>query len=1111
MQNLIKYLRKNKIFLKLDNGDLKISAKKNVIDDDVIFLVKKNKKELVDYLLKKTNSRLIFKANEIKLLPIQDNYILSSSQRRMWMLSQFEAGNIAYNVSGTYRFKGKLNQKLLESSFRSLIKRHEILRTVFKEGEEGEIRQYVYKSEGRFVLGCRDYREVENKEIVSQTFIKDFVSQPFDLELGPLLRAEILQVGADDYIFTYVMHHIICDGWSMGVLIKELLIYYNAYSKGEVPRLEELRIQYKDYAAWQQGQLRGEQLELHKRYWIEEFEGELPLLNLPTDYLRPPIKTYNGGVVNKQISKNQIDKLKSIIQEEGGTLFMGILSLVNVLLYKYSRDEDIIIGSPIAGRDHVDLENQIGFYVNTLALRTKFKGVDTYREILRNVKHLTLGAYEHQVYPFDELVEELNLERDMSRNALFDVMVVLQNIGGSNNQQLGEMKVNPYELGEHTISKFDLTFNFSEVSEAMHLAIEYNSDLYARESIIRFGDHLEQLLEQVIINPEESINQIAYLSEEERKQLLHTFNDTEVGYPREKTVVDLFEEQVGKTPEKIALVYEEEELSYRELNNRSNQLANYLRFTYSIEADDLIGIKLSRGIDMIVLILGILKSGGAYVPIDLEYPEERINYMLEDSSCKVLFDDWEMKRFKKSEESYSTDNLESINNPEDLAYIIYTSGSTGKPKGVMIEHRNVSSFLNWCKTEFETSTFDTVFGVTSICFDLSIYEIFYTLIVGKKLRVLNDALSISNYLPREEAILLNTVPSVMSILINNEIDIRAVKVLNLAGEPIPRNIIERLSSHLIEVRNLYGPSEDTTYSTSYRLKDNYNISIGAPILNTQIYILDDNMSLLPLGVIGEICISGAGLARGYLNRPDLTNEKFVDNPYREGERMYKTGDLGRWLLDGNIEFIGRKDDQVKVRGYRIELGEIKSVLYQQEEIEDAVVLVKGDDSGEKSIVAYVTSRKELNSKELRNSLSKHLPEYMLPDYYVQLEEMPLTPNGKINKKGLPDPEEMGMSTGEEYVAPRNELEEKLVEIWSEVLGIEKEKIGVNDDFVALGGDSIKAMTILSRIQKYFKVKITIENIFKESTIIMLEEQIKNTLWLENKTNNTGEDKIKITI
>ncbi len=1080
-----------------DLGGQSISATRLSMQIHKVFNNKPALKDLFTFSVLEDQAKWIQQSkatlyNDIPLISEAKDYLLSAGQKRLWILSQFEETNTAYNMPGVYVFTGDLNIEALGNAFLKLIDRHEILRTVFKQNDQEEVRQFILSSEDiGFHLEYKDIRKESKPREVLEKEVQSIFGLPFNLEKGPLLRAAVYQTEANQFVFAYAMHHIISDGWSMGILIKELLhLYNNGDSKSAV--LPVLPIQYKDYSAWQNQQLSAEDLKGHKGYWLNQFEGTLPVLELGQGNVRPAVQTFNGGTVSKNITPQTTAGIKKISQEEGGTLFMGVLAVVNTLLYRYSNQQDIIIGSPIAGREHADLENQIGFYVNTLALRTRFKTEDNFINLLKEVKEVTLGAYEHQVYPFDELVDALNLHRDMSRNPLFDVMVMLQNNESNqeSNPSLGDLQVSSYEGSTAVVSKFDFTFNFEDLGDTLSVSLEYNSDIYTQKIADQLLAHLVNLMDAIVATPTLEIRQLNYLNDVEKDQLLVAFNNTTAVYPEDKTIIDLFEEQVAKTPDAIALVYGNKEFTYNELNAKANEFGHYLREKHLIKAEDLIGIKLERNDSMLMVLLGILKSGGAYLPIDMDYPSERIAYMLADSKCKLLIDEEILKEFNALESGdLSQENLSTINTANNLAYVIYTSGSTGNPKGVMIEHSNAVAFISWCKEEFSNSRFDTVFAVTSICFDLSIFELLYTLCIGKKIRLLSNALAVPQYLDTKEDILLNMVPSAVGALLNEQVDFSQVKVLNMAGEPIPEKYLASLDIEAIEIRNLYGPSEDTTYSSIYQITNrNVPILIGHPIANTQFYILNSALQPQSVGVLGEIYISGKGLARGYLHKADLTAEKFIENPFAKGERMYKTGDLGKWQNDGNIEFLGRIDDQVKIRGYRIELGEIENTLEKHPQIEAACVLAHKNSDGQNEVVAYFVSEKTVLVAALRKFIGESLPSYMIPAHWVKIDQMPLTPNGKIDKKKLPAPEAQEIASDVEYITPRNEREEKLLAIWQEVL--KKDKISVLDNFFELGGNSLKAIQLLSRLTKSFDIELGMRALFTNPTIEKLSNDIE---------------------
>jgi len=752
----------------------------------------------------------------------------------------------------------------------------------------------------------------------------------------------------------------------------------------------------------------------------------------------------------------------------------------------------------------------IGFFINTLALRSQVSGGMTFDELLKEVKTTTLEAYSNQEAPFEKVVDAVIKVRDRSRSPLFQVMFSLQNTPDVPQLELGGLNVT-LSGAEETTAKFDIAFLLNETESGLSGAVEYCTDLYKAETIARMVSHYLMLLGSVVTSAGEKVGGLKMLAANEEHILLNEFNNTAASYQKDKNLVSLFEEQVARSPDATAIKSGTELLTYIELNERSNQLANFL-VNKGIQAETLVPICIERGIGMVVGLLGILKAGAAYVPIDPEYPQDRISYMLEDTGAKLVVSskagreklssdvgvielDGDWKQIAKEQKS----NPGVVIHPGQLAYVIYTSGSTGRPKGVMIGHQNTNAFISWCQSEFAESKFDIVYATTSICFDLSIFELFYPLSTGKPVRILQNGLAISEYVTKDVNVLINTVPSVAETLLNEQTDLSNVTVLNMAGEPIPARVSEKLDTDSIEVRNLYGPTEDTTYSTKYKLAKGKPVLIGTPIANTKIYVLNDQMAMSPVGVSGEICIGGAGLARGYLNKPELTAEKFIKDPFNSDShsdteaRLYRTGDLGRWLPDGNIEYLGRIDDQVKIRGYRIELGEIESVLSQNENISQAVVLAKEDKQDTKRLIGYVVCEKEFDKQAIQGYLSTKLPDYMVPAIWVQIESIPLTPNGKIDRKALPDPEMTDIKT--EYVAPRNEIEAKLAVIWQDLL--QTERAGIYDNFFEVGGHSLLAMRVVSAIERDLSVSIPINILFQFSSISDLAKYIE----FESKSND----------
>ena len=1035
----------------------------------------------------------------IEIAEAKESYEASSAQKRMWLLQQLDYESTSYNMPSVFIIDGNLDQKRLEYVLTDLIERHESLRTTFDVVDDVVV-QRVERSV-KFELENAEKTETEIEEA-----IKAFI-RPFDLRKAPLLRVGLIKTRANKYYLLFDMHHIISDGVSMSILMKEFMLLYEGH------KLAEQRIQYKDFSEWQNEYLKSGRMQEQENYWLEQFSEAIPILDLPLDYIRPPLQSFAGGRVVFKINRDLTEKLNTLAQETSTTLYMVLLSVIKILLSKYTSQEDIIVGSPIAGRPHADLEGIIGMFVNTLAMRNYPKSGKTYEEFLKEVKETALTAYENQDYQFEELVDKLNLRRDLSRNPLFDVMFVLQNME-TKELVLEGLRFTEYR-SEQVSAKFDLTFTAVEGQDEIRFSIEYCTGLFKRETIERFSIHLQNLIEIITADRNTLLSDIEMLSKDERDKILYKFNDTYVEYPGDKMLHQLFEEQVEKTPRNTALVFGEDSMIYSDLNVKANQLARRLR-EKGVKPDHIVGVMVQRSFEMIIGILGILKSGGAYMPIAPDYPKERIKFMLEDSETRIILtQSWLSDRIQFSGDKIELDNLkiyqgpaenlELVNSRNDLAYVIYTSGSTGKPKGVMVEHGSVVNLCSDQINRYKMDEYDRVLKVPSISFDASVEQMFVTLLSGAALYLLDkeillDKLKLNMFLQAEGITHIAAVPSFLENLdlerSNN------LKRVIFGGEACPISLVRKLSENF-ECYNEYGPTEATVTSVIYRVDfrciGNSTIPIGKPLANYKVYILSQDNKLAPIGVAGELCISGDGLARGYLNRPELTAKKFVLNPLISGERMYRTGDLARWLPDGNIEFLGRIDHQVKVRGFRIELGEIEKQLQEFDTVKEAVVLAReskvnlsvarrkdllGYEIGDKYLCAYLVAEEEISVSRLRQYLSANLPDHMIPSYFTRLEKMPLTSSGKVDRKALPEPDDKIES---KYVAPRNVTEEIMTQIWSELLG--KDKVGIYDDFFELGGHSLKATVVISRVHKELNVEVPLKELFKRSTIAGISEYI----------------------
>ena len=1098
INKLILSLIDKNVFLKYsyENGLQIFGA--NKLDSTSLEIIKNNKQRIINHLIASN-----FLEDEIERIPESDDYAVSSAQRRLWVLSKFDGASEAYNIPQVVRLEGSLNERAFIKAYQLLLTRHEVLRTIFTEDAEGNPRQRVLPiTNEHFTIHKEDYSnepQATREEKIKQ-YVSEEISRGFDLEQGPLIRCTLLKESDNSYVWVLVMHHIVSDGWSMGVLHREWSELYNAALENRAANLPELSIQYKDYAAWHNAQLQSEEINTHKNYWLEQFKGELPVLELPSDKPRPKVMTYNGASVYRELDKQTTDTLKAFSQQQGGTMFMTLQTALNILLYKYTGQEDIVIGSPIAGREHPDLEGQIGFYVNTLALRNQFSKEDTVTALYQKIKQNTLGAYTHQVYPYNELVDTLQLTRDMSRNPLFDVMLVLQNVSDSiENIEFEGAKIEEYLSDDKEFAKLDLSFYVVENNGILKIILNYNTDIFSSEFCNRLLNSFIQTFEILSLN--DKLSTITLLTEEEKNQLLLIAQPSIVNH-EEISYLSMWDLMLEKQKNKTALIYSGNSYSFRELEDLSNKLANYLSASFRIQLDALVVIELERSEWMVIGILAIIKSGGAYVPIDPEYPQQRKDFIKQDSGMLFCLDQVMIDNFKKELDTLSTERPSVSLKPQHLVYATYTSGSTGTPKGVAIEHRQLSAFLSLNRELFFSSIDESAhsnwFAVTNYTFDISVFELLGSLVYGFTLNL--NPIGNSEYLLNSIANSFNGVlqitPSYFEQLIENENAPDVLKRLDtilIGGEAMSEIVFSFVKQYLpdVNVFNVYGPTEATIWSTSFKLNDANKVQLGCPLVNESIFILNQDLHLVPYGSIGEICIGGVGLARGYLNRPELTKEKFIPNLYKPNERLYRTGDLGRWREDGNLEYLGRIDDQVKIRGYRIELGEIEQAISSHKASGQAVVIARAiNNTTDKELIAYTTV--EAVAEELKSYLKERLPSYMVPNYYVKLDSIPLTSNGKVDRKVLPDPEGTGMQQAT-YIAPSTETEKKLVKIWSAVLGAEEETLSIKADFFDLGGHSIKAIRLLGQTHKQLGVKLALKELFTNPTIEQLGKLISTSI------------------
>ncbi|MFH0784194.1 MAG: amino acid adenylation domain-containing protein [Pseudomonadota bacterium] len=1029
-------------------------------------------------------------------------YPLSHAQRRLWLIEQMDKGGMAYILPFAYRVKGQLDIPALEQAFNYVVQRHESLRTVFFVDESHEPVQKILQN-----ADIRIEHIIEKDRLRTEMIVEEKLWHPFDLQTGPLIRMHLISRDADEHILLLVMHHIVSDGWSMNVLSKELKIAYASLQKGVPIPLQTLPLQYTDYVCWQKQQHASDQFDLQRRYWRVKFGGDLPRISLVVDSPRPKLQTFHGSQYNVPIDREISDKMTCFAQQNQSSLFMLLTAILKILIYRYTGDEDIVIGSISAGRNHPDLENQVGFYVNTLALRDTLSGEDCIHDVLGKVRKTIEEALDNQDYPFDQLVLDLVHDRDMARFPLFDVLVVLQN-NDAFDLALEGVQVHSYPF-ENRVSKFDLTFEFIEQQGGLELQVNYNTDLFTGTRIERMTSHLMTLMESVLLQENCPISLLPLNSEEENQRILNDFNNTKIPYQKEKTILHLFEEQVDKTPNSIAVIFEDMSLTYCQLNERANQLTHFLKIDHHVAHEDLIGVVLNRSEKVIIAFLAILKAGCAYMPLDPHAPTDRLNFMVADAQPKVIiFEKDAAPQFcesttiplvnidlQYSDLRYNPDNLCTS---KSLAYVIFTSGSTGKPKGVLIEHQGLLNNILGCHIYRDYPETIKASATSAFTFDASIQQIAAVLTAGHCLCILSelvilDMIALINTLEKHQIKIFNSTPSLVQELLlqfaRNNTDISLEKIIT-GGELLPLSVPGVLQSKQIfrhlKIFNVYGATETCIDNTQFILDSSTqlqtaSVPIGKPKANVQIFILSDAQQLQPIGIPGEICMSGDILARGYLHRPDVTQDKFVPNPYLPGQTMYRTGDLGCWLPDGNIEFLGRMDDQVKIRGYRIELGEIEQVLLSNPRIESAVVLAKEIAAGNKEVVAYYTSSDALNSKDIRKQLSKSLPVYMVPSFYKRITTFPLTSHGKINKKALlaMDLESLD-ERFEHHVPPKTDLEKQVHFYFSTILG--HENFGITDDFFAIGGTSMSAVQIVSKIREALWPNISVANILRHRTI-----------------------------
>jgi len=1039
----------------------------------------------------------------------------SFSQRRLWFLHQFEPSSPAYHLAAAVQIDGILDVEAFQNTLQEIVCRHESLRTRFNS-TDGEPQQ-VIDQDVRLTMPVKDlsfvHRDAQRYEV--EKLAREEARLPFHLATGPLLRATMLKLDEEEHVLLLTMHHIISDGWSIGILVEELAVIYEAFLNNRPSPLPELPIQYADFSEWQRAWLGGNVIEQQLGYWKKQLEDVQPL-ELPTTYVRPAAMTHAGAAVPVEVPAEVSVNLRRLCRQHGATLYMVLLAAFQTLLYRYCSQTDIAVGTPIAGRKQAKTESLFGFFVNTLVVRTKLYRSWTFIELLKTVKETLLDAYTYQDVPFEKVVEVVTQSRDLSRSPLFQTMFALQN---TPQKELSLKGTRLERLNiDYGISQFEVTLTFEESGNDLSGMLEYNTDLFDARFIDRMIGHFKTLLLGITQDPHQQICRLPLLKAEERHQLLQDWNCTKVTHELEQPLMQRFQAQATRRGSAVAVSSEEGQLTYAELDRRTNQLAHFLR-KVGVGPEVPVGVCMERSLDLIVSLCAVLKAGGAYVALDPSYPQERLAYMAEDVQVKVILtkgklfadideyigkvvrvdSDWE----QIVHESTSTPLLEL--SFQNLMYVIYTSGSTGTPKGVMLNHESVINHMLWMEREFQVGPDDRTLQKTPLNFDVSVWEIFLPLITGGELVLAQpgghrDNGYIRDVIQKRGVTIAYFVASMLEAFLEEKgiQDCRTLRYIFCGGEAMPLAVPKRLFEKLeVELCNIYGPTETCIDSTFWRCTAKQwqdssglrGIPIGRGIDNTRLYVLDEEMQPVPIGVAGELYIAGVGVGRGYWRRTDATAELFLPDLFtdKSGARWYRTGDWVRWKPDGHLEYAGRRDEQVKIRGFRIELGEIESELGRCEGVRHGVVTVREDPGVGKRLVAYVAKSKDIQKEELWHRLRQRLPEYMVPSVFVLLDQLPLMPNGKVDRRALPAPTAQDERQPAAYIAPRTTTEQQLAKIWSEVLG--RQEIGVKENFFEAGGHSLLAMQIVARANNTFHIELQVRKVFEAPTIAQLALEV----------------------
>jgi amino acid adenylation domain-containing protein len=1048
----------------------------------------------------------------------------SIDQERLWFIDQLQPGNTAYNIFNASRIRGPLDVPVMERVINELIGRHEVLRTTLKS--VNGLPMQVIAPELKITLTPVSLQHLPTQERYAEAvrLTTEEFARPFDLEHDPLVRVGLLRLAEDDHVLQVNMHHAITDRWSFAVFEKELAVLYQAFATGQPSPLPELPIQFADYAVWQRERMNGDEYRRDLDYWRGRLAGAPFVLDFPTDFPRPPIQNFQGARVYISYPKSLLDGLKELSRREGVTMFMTLMAAFKALIYRYTEQPDILISTPIGTRLRPETENLVGYLLNLLIVRTDLSGNPTFRELLKREQESCVGAFAHQEVPFGKLVQELKPKQDPSRNPIAQVAFLYLDFPEATAMQFLGLTANHIDI-DNGASRFDITLAMTETPEGFTVSIEYIRDIFEHGRMERMAKHLEILLESIVADPDARLSDLSVLTAEEERRLLQRWNDTAREFPTAALVHQIFERQSALHTDAPALLFEDRTLTFEQINSRANQLARHL-LRRGLEPEMRVGVMLPRTPDVLVALLAVFKAGGCYLPLDPEYPAERLAFMFDDAGASLLITDGSVRPHLAEHAArvisldaeaeqlarLSTENPASEVRPEQLAYIIYTSGSTGRPKGVAVEHRQLLHTMQAAQEVLKLTEADCLPAIASFSFDISLLELLAAPLAGGRALLIStrealDAKGAQKVLG--EATVLHAVPGLMRRFLSLAREEasgattetrRRLRQLLVGGEAVAPELLAEMHAVFgsADVRVLYGPTEATIICASYEVSRESAVNhqmIGRPLANTLLRVLDRRGKLVPVGVEGEIYIGGEGLARGYWRRPALTAEKFVGDQYgaTAGARIYRTGDKGRYLPDGSVEFTGRVDEQVKVRGFRIELGEIESVLREHESVTEAVVIALEEKGSEKRLVAYVVAARDAsrNVSELRSHLKERLPDYMIPSAFVYLEALPLTAHGKLDRGALPAPEAERPALAEAFLAPQTPTEKSLASLWTKLLGINR--VGINDNYFELGGDSLLATQLVSQVRRVFEVELPLVELFRHPTLVELAASVEEAV------------------